>query len=179
VIFSEASVDGALIVDVERHDDERGYFARTWCAQEFADNGLNPGLSQASVSFSRRRGTLRGLHYQAPPHAEDKLVRCPRGAIYDVVLDLRPGSPTYLRHFGLALDEETHRALYVPKGCAHGFQTLTEDTLVFYQMSEPHAPESARGVRWDDPAFGIEWPLPDPILKERDATYPDYRRQVP
>jgi len=174
MIFTPTTVAGAFIVDVERREDERGYFARTWCAEEFRQHGLNPELAQASVSLNRRRGTLRGLHYQASPHEEDKLVRCARGALWDVALDLRRDSPSYLGHVGIALTAESQRALYIPKGCAHGFQTLEDDTLVVYQMSQLYAPGSARGVRWNDPTFGIGWPIADPLILERDASYPDF-----
>jgi dTDP-4-dehydrorhamnose 3,5-epimerase len=175
VIFRETSVAGAWIVEPERHADERGFFARTWCAAEFARHGLSPRLVQASVSYNRRRGTLRGLHYQLAPHAEAKLVRCIRGAIYDVAVDLRPESPTFRRHVAVVLDADNRLALYVPEGCAHGFQTLADDTEVLYQMSAVYAPQAARGVRWDDPAFAIPWPPADRIIAERGRRYPDFR----
>lgn len=175
MIFTETPVEGAYVVGPERHEDERGWFARTWCAREFSEHGLAATLSQCSLSFNLRSGTLRGLHYQAPPHEEAKLVRCPQGRIYDVVLDLRPHSSTFLTHFGVELDGADHRALYVPEGCAHGFQTLEDNSLVFYQMSAAYAPHAGRGVRWNDPAFGIDWPLPDPVIVDRDASYPDFR----
>ena len=165
---------GAYLVDVEPFEDERGFFARTYCRREFAAQGLSDQLVQCNISFTRRRGTLRGLHYQAPPHAEDKLVRCTRGGIRDVIVDLRPDSSTFCRHFGTDLTADNHRALYVPKGCAHGFQTLTDDAMVFYQMSAFYVPEAGRGVRWDDPRFGIAWPIANPILNARDAAYPDF-----
>lgn len=174
MIFTPTPLAGAFVLDMERREDERGFFARTFCAEEFRAHGLNPRVAQCSVSFNRRRGTLRGLHWQAPPHAEAKLVRCVQGAIHDVIVDLRPDSPTFGRHFALELAAATGRALYVPEGFAHGFQTLADDTGVFYQMSEFHHPESGRGVRWNDPAFGIDWPLANPILNERDRAYPDF-----
>jgi dTDP-4-dehydrorhamnose 3,5-epimerase len=174
VIFRETAVAGVWIVDPEPHTDERGFFARTWCAREFAERGLSARFVQASVSHNPRRGTLRGLHYQAAPHAEAKLVRCTRGAVYDVALDLRPGSPTYRRHVAVVLDARSHRALYIPEGCAHGFQTLEDDTDVLYQMSAFHAPEAARGVRWDDPAFAIPWPAAERLISARDRAYPDF-----
>ncbi|HXG47284.1 MAG TPA: dTDP-4-dehydrorhamnose 3,5-epimerase [Methylomirabilota bacterium] len=174
MIFTPTPLAGAFVLDLERREDERGFFARTFCAEEFRAHGLNPRVAQCSVSFNRRRGTLRGLHWQAPPHAEAKLVRCVQGAIYDVIVDLRPGSPTFRRHFALELAAATGRALYVPEGFAHGFQTLAEDTAVFYQMSEFYHPESGRGARWNDPAFGIDWPLANPIVNERDRAYPDF-----
>jgi dTDP-4-dehydrorhamnose 3,5-epimerase len=174
MIFRETSVAGAWIVEPERQVDDRGFFARTWCATEFARHGLSPRLVQASVSYNYRRGTLRGLHYQVAPHAEAKLVRCIRGAIYDVAVDLRPESPTFRRHAAVVLDTNNRLALYVPEGCAHGFQTLADHTEVLYQRSAVYAPEAARGVRWDDPAFAISWPPADRIIAERDRRYPDF-----
>ena len=175
MIFTPTELPGAVLVDLERHEDERGYFARTWCAREFHAAGLSDRLVQASVSYSRRRGTLRGMHYQVAPHEEDKLVRCTAGAIWDVAVDLRPDSPTFLRHVAVELSAAEGRAFYIPRGFAHGFQTLEDDTEVFYQMSAFYAPEAGRGLRWNDPALGITWPLADPILHPRDAAYPDYR----
>jgi len=174
VIFLETSVDGVWIVEPERHADARGFFARTWCATEFARHGLSPRFVQASISHTPQRGTLRGLHYQVAPHAEAKLVRCTRGAIYDVAVDLRPDSPTFRRHAAVVLDADNRFALYIPEGCAHGFQTLTDDTEVLYQMSALYVPEAARGVRWDDPAFAIPWPPADRIIADRDRQYPDF-----
>ena len=174
VIFLPTDLPGAFIVELDRREDDRGYFARTWCQREFEDAGLNPTLVQSSVSFSPRRGTLRGMHWQAAPHSETKLVRCTRGAIWDVIIDLRPESPTYTQHFGVELSEDSGRALYIPEGMAHGFVTLANDCEVFYQMSDYHVPAAARGVRWNDSAFGIDWPVTDPILHPRDAAYPDF-----
>jgi dTDP-4-dehydrorhamnose 3,5-epimerase len=174
VIFTETALPGAWIVDVERLEDSRGFFARTWCEREFAERGLNPRLAQCNVSFNKRRGTLRGLHYQAAPHREAKLIRCTRGAIHDVILDLRPDSPTFKRHVAVVLDAESRRMLYVPEGLAHGFQTLEDDTEVFYQMSAFYAPDHARGVRWNDPAFGIQWPEAERTISERDQRYSDF-----
>jgi len=174
VIFRETTVAGVVVVDLERHEDNRGFFARTWCQREFAEHGLDARLVQCSLSWNRRRGTLRGLHYQAPPHAEAKLIRCTRGALWDVALDLRRQSPTFGRHLGVELTGGNRTMLYIPEGVAHGFQTLEDDTEVFYQMSEFYAPEAAQGVRFDDPAFGIRWPIPDPIMLERDRAYPDF-----
>jgi|SRR5579871_2998913 len=177
--FTETPLAGAYVVDVEPHPDERGVFARTFCADDFAGRGLDPRVVQASISFNRRAGTLRGLHYQAAPHGEAKLIRCTAGAIFDVVVDLRPDSPTYTRHFAVALTATDRRALYVPVGFAHGFQTLVDETEVLYQMSTPYAPASARGVRWNDPAFAIAWPpASDRIMSERDRTYPDFDRET-
>ena len=178
MIFRETHLAGAFLIDIEPHADERGLFARTWCHDEFAAHGLDARVAQASVSVTRQRGTLRGMHFQAPPFAEGKLVRCLHGAIYDAVIDLRPRSATFLRHFAVELAADTHRALWIPEGFAHGFQTLVDDVEVSYQMSAPYAPQAARGVRWDDPAFGIEWPLASPILNDRDAAYPDFSMDV-
>jgi dTDP-4-dehydrorhamnose 3,5-epimerase len=174
VIFRETPLAGAWIVEPERHVDERGFFARTWCASEFARRGLSTRFVQGSVSYNPRRGTLRGLHYQLPPHADAKLVRCTRGAIYDVAVDLRPDSRTFRRHAAVVLDADNGLALYVPEGCAHGFQTLADDTEVLYQMSAFYAPDAGRGVRWDDPAFAIPWPEANRLINERDRHYPDF-----
>ena len=173
MIFTPTPLAGGWIVDLERHEDERGYFARTWCRREFEAQGLDGALVQSSLSHNPRRGTLRGLHWQAPPHAEVKLVRCSRGAIWDVMVDLRPDSPTYTRHFGAELTAANGRALYIPEGFAHGFVTLADDSDVVYQMSAYYEPAAGRGARWNDPAFGIVWPVRDPILHPRDASYPD------
>ncbi len=172
--FLPSRIEGVVAIEPDPVRDERGFFERTWCAAEFGEHGLDARLAQCSASFNRRRGTLRGMHLQAPPHAEAKLVRVTRGAIHDVALDLRPDSPTFRQWVAEELSAENRRMLYVGPGLAHGFQTLEDQTEVFYQISVPHHPGSARGVRWDDPAFGIEWPLADPILNERDAGYPDF-----
>ena len=174
MIFTATKLSGAYIIEPERAEDKRGFFARTWCVREFEEVGLSRRLVQASTSFNLHRGTLRGMHYQTAPFEEAKLVRCTSGAIYDVIIDLRPHSPTYRQHVAAALTAENHTMLYVPEGCAHGFQTLEDNTEVFYQMSEFYEPGHARGVRWDDPAFGIEWPAADRIMSERDQTYPDF-----
>jgi dTDP-4-dehydrorhamnose 3,5-epimerase len=176
MIFTPTRLAGLWLVEIEPRVDERGHFARTWCAREFAEHGLDTRLAQASVSFNRRRGTLRGMHFQHPPHAEVKLVRCTRGALWDVAIDLRPDSPTYCGWQGFELTAENAAALYIPEGFAHGFQTLADDTEVFYQMSTFYAPEAAAGVRYDDPAFGIDWPLPVRTIAPRDAAWPDYRK---
>ena len=173
-MFRELALPGVFLIQPELHSDVRGWFARTWCEEEFAAQGLNPRLVQCNVSFNRRQGTLRGMHFQAAPHTEAKLIRCTQGAIWDVALDLRPASPTFLQHIGVELTAANRHALYIPEGCAHGFQTLIDDTEVLYQMSAAYAPEAARGVRFDDPAFDIEWPVADPIMLERDRTYPDF-----
>jgi dTDP-4-dehydrorhamnose 3,5-epimerase len=174
MIFTETGVPGAFVVEPELLRDERGFFARIWCAREFAEHGLNPRLVQCSVSVSERKGTLRGLHYQAPPHAEAKLVRCTRGAIWDVIVDLREDSPAFLGHVAMELSAENRRMLYVPEGVAHGFQTLEDGSEVAYQMSAFHAPSHGRGVRWDDPAFAIAWPPGERIISDRDRAYPDF-----
>lgn len=174
MIFVPTQVEGAFRIEPEAHEDDRGSFARVFCRREFEEHGLEPFVAQSSLSFNRRRGTLRGMHYQAAPHEEVKVVRCVRGAIHDVVLDLRPDSPTYLRHDHAVLSADNRVALYIPAGCAHGFQTLEDGSEVLYQMNEFYAPGHGRGVRWDDPAFGIEWPIEDPVMHPRDASYPDY-----
>jgi dTDP-4-dehydrorhamnose 3,5-epimerase len=175
MIFTETELPGAYVVDIEPREDERGFFARVWCEQEFAEQGLSTRVAQSNVSFNRRAGTLRGMHYQAPPHAEVKVVRCTSGAIFDAIVDLRPDSPTYKRWTGVELSEANHRALYVPEGFAHGYQTLVPDTMTFYQVSEFYAPDAERGLRWNDPAFAIEWPDPEnAFLSEKDAAWPDF-----
>ena len=174
MIFIETTLQGAFIIELDKLEDERGFFARTWCQREFAAHGLNPHLVQCNISFNRQRGTLRGMHYQAAPHEEAKLVRCTRGGIYDVIIDLRAQSPTFKHHIAVTLTAQNYRMLYVPEGYAHGFQTLEDNTEVVYQMSAFYAPDSARGVRWDDPAFGIQWPSAQRIISERDRTYPDF-----
>ncbi len=168
------ALEGAKIVELEPIEDERGFFARSFCRREFEAAGLDSCVAQCNLSFNRRRGTLRGMHFQREPHAEAKLVRCTQGAIYDVILDLRPRSSSYLRWVAVELSAANRRALYAPQGVAHGFQTLTDDAEVLYQMSEPYVPEAAAGVRWNDPAFGIAWPIADPVLSARDAAYADF-----
>jgi dTDP-4-dehydrorhamnose 3,5-epimerase len=170
--FLPTSLAGAFVVELEPIEDERGFFARSFCQNEFRSHGLDPAIAQCNVSLNRRRGTLRGLHYQAPPHEEAKLVRCTRGAIWDVIVDLRDGSATRGRWFAEDLSADNHRALYVPRGFAHGFQTLADDSEVLYQMSEFYRPGSERGIRWDDPAIGIQWPIADPVVSARDRAYP-------
>ena len=170
--FAETSLAGAYVLDVERISDERGFFARSFCRNELESHGLDPNVVQCNVSFNRKAGTLRGMHFQVAPHEEAKLVRCTMGAVHDVIVDLRPGSPTFRRSYAVELSAQNRRALFVPKGFAHGFQTLSDDTEVLYQMSVFHHPESARGLRFDDPALGIAWPLPPSIMSERDRSYP-------
>jgi dTDP-4-dehydrorhamnose 3,5-epimerase len=171
VIFQDSPLPGAFTIEMQRLEDERGFFARSFCAQEFASRGLPAVMPQSSISFSARRGTLRGLHYQAEPHSEDKLVRCTAGAIYDVIVDLRPTSLTHRRWFGTELSAENHRSLFVPKGFAHGFITLRDDTEVLYMISVPYVPGFDRGVRWNDPAIGIAWPLAPTVVSARDAAH--------
>lgn len=174
--FVATPLVGVYVIEVEPLADERGFFARTWCEQEFREHGLNPALAQCSISFNKRRGTVRGMHYQAEPHEETKLVRCVRGAMYDVLVDLRRDSASFMQWYGAVLNADNRRMLYVPSGVAHGFQTLEDDTEVSYQISEFFHPESARGVRWDDPAFGITWPEAVSVISERDRSYPDFSR---
>jgi dTDP-4-dehydrorhamnose 3,5-epimerase len=175
--FVETTLPGAWVLEFERFSDERGWFARTFDQDEFSARGLDPGVVQCNASFNARRGTLRGMHYQADPHGESKLVRCVRGRIFDVAVDLRPGSPARGRWHGVELSAEAGNALYIPAGLAHGFQTLTDDCEVLYQMGHRYVPEAARGVRFDDPAFGIEWPEPEGelVISEKDRSYPDFR----
>ena len=172
MIFRETPLAGAWVLEPERFADERGFFARTYCRNDFAARGLDPGIAQCSVSWNHRRGTLRGLHLQTAPHEEVKLVRVTRGAVWDVIVDLRPESPTYARHFSIVLSAESRNELYIPKGMAHGFQTLEDGTEVFYQISEFYAPESARGYRWDDPSFAIPWPEPVMVISQKDLALP-------
>jgi len=174
VIFIATALKGAFIIEPERREDARGFFARAWCQQEVAAHDLNPFVVQCNVSFNKKKGTLRGMHYQVAPCAEEKLVRCTMGAIYDVIIDIRPESPTFKQYLSIVLTAQNRRMLYIPKGFAHGFQTLEDDTEVFYQMSEFYAPEYARGIRWNDAAFGIQWPDDERIVLERDQTYPDF-----
>ena len=175
MIFTETKLNGAYVIELDRIEDDRGFFARSWCAREFADHGLDATLKQCNISFNRKRGTLRGMHYQAAPFEEVRLVRCTRGRIHDVIIDLRPQSPTYMQHFAIILSDDQRNLLYVPKGFAHGFITLHDDVEVFYQISEFYQPEYARGVRWNDPAFGIQWPLQVAAISDRDQRYADFR----
>ena len=174
LIFKETKLAGAFVIEMERHSDERGFFERTYCEQEFEVHGLNTRVVQCNVSFNKRKGTLRGMHYQAAPFAEAKLVRCTAGAIYDVIIDLRPASATFKQHFAVELSAENHRMLYIPEDFAHGFQTLQDDTEVSYQMGQRYSAEHALGVRWNDPAFGIKWPEGERIIIARDQNYPDF-----
>lgn len=174
MIFTETKLKGAFIIEPERLEDARGFFARSWCAREFEAHGLNPRLAQCSISFSKQKGTLRGMHYQTVPHEEAKLVRCTSGSIYDAIIDLRPESPTFKQYFGLTLTADNHKMLYVPESFSHGFLTLEDNSEVFYQMSEFYSAEHARGVRWNDKAFGIEWPLAPSTMSDRDRSCPDF-----
>jgi dTDP-4-dehydrorhamnose 3,5-epimerase len=173
--FRELPLIGALIVAPQRHDDSRGWFARTFCREEFAAHGLATDFVQCSASFNMHRGTLRGMHFQRDPHQETKLVRCTRGAVLDVLLDLRPQSRTFCHWCASELTAENGLAVYVPCGVAHGFQTLLDASEIFYQITEFHHPEAAAGVRWNDPAFAIEWPITPPVLSEHDAGYADFQ----
>ena len=174
--FVETKLQGLLMVEFEIHEDERGFFTRSWCQKEFQARGLNSQLVQCDISFNHKRGTLRGLHYQTDPHDEVKLVRCTKGRIYDVAVDMRPSSRTFKKWFAVELAADSHLMLYIPTGFAHGFQTVEDESEIFYQMSNFYNPISARGVRWNDPAFGITWPIKNPILSEKDKSYEDFKR---
>lgn len=176
--FLALGIHHALLVRIERNADERGFFARTFCTQEFSKAGIPSEVMQASISFSTKRGTVRGMHFQWTPSREGKFVRCLRGSLFDVLLDLRAGSSTYLRHVAVRLDEDSRDAVFIPHGIAHGFQTLSDATEVFYQMTDTYAPDLATGVRWNDPRFAIDWPIRSEIvISERDAQYPDFDQQ--
>jgi dTDP-4-dehydrorhamnose 3,5-epimerase len=174
--FEEIELKGAFVVGLKKIEDHRGFFARAWCQKEFADAGLNPNLVQINLAVSQKTGTLRGMHFQEAPHAEAKLIRCTRGRIFDVMIDLRPESPTHRKWFGLELSAENHRMLYIPEGFAHGYLTLTDDAEMLYQTSQFFASTSARGVRYDDPAFAIAWPVPVSVISDADRNWPDYTR---
>jgi dTDP-4-dehydrorhamnose 3,5-epimerase len=177
--FVEMGVAGAYIIEPERREDDRGFFARVWCERELEERGLNPRVAQVNLQFTHRAGSIRGLHFQIAPRQEAKIVRCTAGALFDVMVDLRPGSPTRGRWAGVELAAETRRMTYVPEGCAHGYQTLTDNTEAYYHTSDFYAPELCRGVRYDDPAFGIRWPLPVTNISDPDRAWPDYRDAVP
>jgi dTDP-4-dehydrorhamnose 3,5-epimerase len=172
--FTETKLKGAFVVSMKQIQDDRGFFARAWCRDEFAAHGLNPDMVQLNVGYSHVKGTLRGLHFQEAPHAEAKFVRCTSGAIYDVIVDLRPDSPTWRQSFGLELSAENRLMLYAPEGFAHGYQTLTDMAEIYYMTSTPYAAQSARGVRYNDPAFGVVWPLPVSVISQPDQNWPDY-----
>lgn len=169
--FTETNLKGAYVIEIEPLKDERGFFARSWCRREFEENGLNANLVQCNISFNHKKGTIRGMHYQVRPHEEEKLVRCTMGSIYDVIIDLRSDSPTYKKCYAAELTALNRRMLYVPAGFAHGFQTLEDNAEVFYQMSQFFHAHSARGVRWDDPAFSIDWPLEVTTISDKDRSY--------
>ncbi len=173
--FIETQLEGAYIIEPEHLEDERGFFARSFCQKEFEEHGLNSKVVQCNISYNKRKGTLRGMHYQAPPKAEAKLVRCTHGSIYDVIIDLRHDSSTYCQWIAVELNAGNFRMLYIPESFAHGYQTLEDNTELFYQMSEYYHPKFARGIRWDDPAFGIIWHLPEPIISNKDMSYNDFK----
>jgi dTDP-4-dehydrorhamnose 3,5-epimerase len=172
VLFSDTKLGGAFIIDLERREDNRGFFARAFCQHEFADHGLKPVIAQANIGFNRRRGSLRGMHFQYPPAAETKLVRCTRGAVLDIIVDLRPESPTYLDHVSVELSADNHRAIYVPERFGHGYQVLEDGTETSYQVGEFYTPEAEGGLRYDDSALGLTWPLPVTEISEKDAAWP-------
>jgi dTDP-4-dehydrorhamnose 3,5-epimerase len=174
MVISETKLKGAFVIELEPFEDERGFFGRAWSDREFERSGLNARFVESNISFNKKKGTLRGMHYQLAPYNQTKLVRCTRGSIYDVIIDLRPDSTTFKRWFALELSAENYLMLYVPGGFAHGFQTLEDNTEVFYHASAYYAPEHARGVRWNDPAFNISWPADDLIMIERDRDYQDF-----
>ena len=176
MIFKETKLKGAYVVELEPIEDERGFFARSFCQDEFRKNGIDFNIVQCNISYNKSKGTLRGMHYQIKPYEEAKLVSCTSGVIYDVIIDLRPDSPTYCQWFAVELSAEDYKMLYVPECFAHGFQTLENNTVVFYQMSEFYHPECARGVRWDDPAFGIKWPLSVKIISEKDKKFQTFKK---
>lgn len=175
MIFNETKIPGVFEIELDRKGDDRGFFARMWCQREFEEHGLTAQVVQTNVSFSRHKGTLRGLHYQRPPHAEAKLIRCLRGAIFDVAVDLREDSPTYREWVGVELTPERRNMLFVPEGCAHGFQTLEDDSEVLYQVSAFYAPEAEAGARYDDPAFGVEWPLEVSVISDKDTRWAPFQ----
>ena len=176
MIFKETKLKGAYIIEIEPLEDERGFFARSFCQKELEEHGLNPCIIQCNISYNKKRGTLRGMHYQVPPYEETKVVRCTMGAVYDVIIDLRKHSRTFKRWAAVELTAQNRRALYIPEGLAHGFQTLEDNTEVFYQMSEFYHPECARGVRWDDPVFGVKWPIEPTIISDKDKNILDFKK---
>lgn len=175
MIFKETPLKGSYVIEIEKIEDERGFFARAWCQHEFSEKSLCADTVQCNLSFNKQKGTLRGMHYQAEPHEEVKVVRCVRGAIFEVIIDLRPASSTFKKWYAVELTQDNRKMIYVPKGFAQGFQTMTDDCEIFYQMSAYYHPDSARGVRWDDEAFGIDWPSKPTMITERDKTFPDFR----
>ena len=177
MLFKETHLKGAFVIDLERREDSRGFFARMFCANEFEQHGLKPTIVQGNLSFNHKAGTMRGMHMQLPPAPETKLVRCTRGRIYDVIVDLRPGSPTYLQHFGIELSEENRTALYVPEMFAHGYQALTDGAEVTYLVGEFYTPGTEKGYRYNDPAFGIQWPAPVTVISDKDANWPLFEKE--
>ncbi|WP_017301135.1 dTDP-4-dehydrorhamnose 3,5-epimerase [Nodosilinea nodulosa] len=175
MIFEATNLKDAFVIDLEIRSDDRGGFARTFCAKEFEEHGLKPMVAQCNMSFNYKKGTLRGMHYQLAPAAETKLVRCTRGAIYDVIIDIRPDSPTYMQHFGVELTADNRKALYVPELFAHGYQALTDDAEVIYQVGEFYSPGYEQGIRYDDPTFGIEWPIPVTVISDKDSKWPPFK----
>ena len=178
MIFEELSVSGAYCITAERHIDKRGYFGRLWSDDEFDSHGLNSKIVQCSLSFNTKKGTLRGMHYQVSPFAECKTIRCTRGRVFDVIIDLRTDSPSYMSHSSLVLSAENNVMMYIPEGCAHGFLTLEDESEVFYQMSQAYHPKAARGVRWDDAAFNIHWPDEVTVINDPDSSYPNYNTGI-
>lgn len=176
--FTKTPLEGAYVVELERKNDQRGFFARTWCVDEFSKHGLKTNLAQQNMSLTMKRGTLRGMHFQKAPHAETKVVRCTKGAIYDVIIDLRPDSPTHRQWFGIELTSENYNMVYVPEGFAHGFITLEDNSEVSYLVTSFYTPDAESGVRYDDPAFGIKWPIPFTLVSDRDASFTDYREKA-
>lgn len=176
--FLETDFKNCFLIDIDKEIDHRGFFARVWDKKIFTSHNINTNLSQCSISANKKIGTLRGIHYQTYPHEEDKLVRCTRGRIFDVVVDLRPNSKTYKKWMGVELSEENYRMIYIPKGIAHGFQTLEDNTEVFYQISDEYMPNYSKGIRWNDPAFHIEWPIDSPIMSQRDKEYPNFEKSM-
>lgn len=172
MIFDETDLAGAFVIDLERREDDRGFFARSFCQEEFEEHGLKPVIAQANLAYNHRKGTLRGMHFQIPPAAETKLVRATRGAILDIIVDLRPESPTYLQHVAVELTQENHRALYVPERFAHGYQVLVDETETSYQVGEFYSPPNERALRYDDPRLGLEWPLPVAVISDKDRDAP-------
>lgn len=175
MIFRETKLKGAFIIEVEKREDDRGFFARAWCKKEFEEHGLTANTVQSNIAFSKRKGTLRGLHYQGAPYGEVKVVRCTLGSLYDVLVDLRPGSSTYRQWVGVELASDNYKMVYVPEGFAHGYQTLEDNTEVTYQVSQFYFPDFERGIRYDDPGIGIDWPLLVKIISDKDKGWPDYQ----
>ena len=175
MIFTKSKLSGAYLIDIEKLEDERGFFARSWDSKKFDEIGLNPNLAQCNISFNIQKGTVRGMHFQKSPHEEDKIVRCTKGKIFDVIIDLRKNSSTFTKWEGFELSEDNHKMLYIPKGFAHGFQTMEDNSEIFYQMSEFFMPEYSSGIKWNDPAFEVAWPLPISIISKKDLSYSNFK----